>query len=46
MAPTVVHKKEAKVLGTDMAATLQQEIINICFAALEKEKSDNDIAKR
>jgi len=38
--------KKVEVLCTDMTGERQQEVINICFAALEKGGLDQEIAKK
>merc|ERR1711934_541513 len=42
----VAPQKQVEGLFTDMRAAQQQEIINVCFAALEKGGNDQEIAKK
>ena len=48
MAPSEknAQKKTCNVLGSDMEGSMQEDVINICYAAMEKGGGDNDIAKK
>ena len=44
--PDVAPQKAVDILFTDMPAPQQQDVINVCFAALEKGGYDQEIAKK